>query len=226
MISFVIGHAFHAWQETTIKPVRFVLALTTVHGYWSYFTPSIYLGLFYFSLVWVTLFIGLTIWAMQSFVRNQFTVLWPLKILRSIGTFSASVLYIPLFTLLMSGFQCNMAENPFWGGAGYNCYGGGHLVQSILSAVLSITFFVLCSLFSLVFYDSNSLSGNIVAKAHGRADFLFLCIKSVLVITIEIFPSMFPSGVLVALLIAAGAIWCLSVGFFMPYYDVSISTTK
>lgn len=222
MISFALGHAFHGWHEPTIRPVKFILGLTTVHGYWSYFTPSVYLGLYYFALSWVTIFICLTIWAMTSFVRNQFAALWPLKLLRAIGTFSASVLYIPLFTLLMSGFQCDDTEsNSFWVDAGYSCFQGGHLAQTAIAAVLSIAFFVLCSLFSLVFYDSNSLSANIVAKAHGRVDFLFLCIKTILVITVDIFPTMLPSGILVALLIGAGVIWTMSSLFFMPYFDVS-----
>jgi len=219
MLSFVLGHAFHGWHST-IKPVKFILALTTVHGYWDYFTNSSYLGLYYFSLAWVTIFIGLTVWAMQSFVRNQFAALWPLKLLRSIGSFSATVLYIPLFTLLMSGFQCqDHEENPFWMDAGYRCYVGGHLAQAIVSAILTITFFALCSLFSLVFYESNSLSGNIVAKSHGRVDFLFLCLKTVLVILVEIFPSHIPVGVLIALLIVGGLVWSGAILLGMPFFD-------
>jgi hypothetical protein len=222
MVSFLLGHAFHGWGPV-ISPVRFVLALTTVHGYWDFLSSSSYLGLYYFSLAWVTIFLGLTVWAMQSFVRNQFAALWPLKLLRSIGSFSATVLYIPLFTLLVSGFQCSSElGNPFWADAGFVCFQGGHLAQTILSAVFSVSFFVLCSLFSLVFYDSNSLSANIVAKAHGRVDFVFLCLKSILVILVDVFPSAFPSGVLVALLVGAGLLWFGSTLMFMPYFDVSL----
>lgn len=167
-------------------------------------------------------FVGLTAWAMQSFVRNKFAVLWPLKLLRSIGSFSATVLYIPLFTLLMSGFQCQDEEaNPFWVSAGYQCYQGGHLAQTVISAVLAVAFFLLCSLFSLVFYESDSLSNNIVAKSHGRSDFIFLCLKTVLVILVEIFPQHVPTGVLVAALIISGLLWVGCTVFFMPFFHHS-----
>jgi hypothetical protein len=223
LISFVLAHAFHHWFPDTISPVRFFLALTTVHGYWYYFTPTSYLGLYYFSLAWVAIFLGVTVWAMQSFVRNDFAVLWPLKLLRAIGSFSATVLYIPLFTLLMSGFQCqDEKSNPFWVKAGYLCYSGGHLAQAIMSGVLTVSFFGLCSLFTLVFYDSNSLSANMVAKAHGRVDFGFLCIKTLLVILVEIFPTYIPLGVLMAVLVVCAGAWAFAILYAMPYFDVSL----
>lgn len=76
--------------------------------------------------------------------------------------------------------QCrDLESNHFWVDAGYECYTGGHLGQVVLTAMLAIAFFCLCGLFSLVFYDSNSLSPNLAAKAHGRVDFLMLIVKTV-----------------------------------------------
>ena len=209
---------FAGWKPT-VAPVRFVLGLVTVGGYKSLMSPAAYFSLYYLSLVWASTFVILVAWAMQSFVRSSFSALWPLKLLRSIGTFSATVAFIPLFTLLMSGFDCGGPDDTFWAAAGFTCYSGGHLAQVVLSGVLTVGFVGLCGLFSLVFYDSNFMSTNLVAKAHGRADLMFLCVKSVLVICVETFPSAFSGQTLVALVVVAGAAWVGSLAYLLPYFD-------
>ena len=110
-------------------------------------------------------------------------------------------------------------DNPHWAEAGIACYEGGHLAQAVISGVLSVAFVALCALFSLVIYDSNSMSSNVVAKAHGRADFVFLCVKTVLVVTVETFPSDFTPGTLAALVVLGGLAWAASVAFFMPFFE-------
>ena len=222
MMSFALLPLF-SWHTGSIDQLRFALGITAVKGYWQFFDAQTYISFYYFSLIWAAIFVALVAWAMQSFVRSQFSMLWPLKVLRSIGSFSATVAYIPIFTLLMSGFQCDPHENPFWGEAGFRgpgreCFEGGHLAQSILSAGLTLAFFLLCCLFSLVFYDSNSMSTNITAKAHGRADFVFLCLKTVLVICVEVFPEAFPRALLVTLVVASSVCWLGSHIFFLPYF--------
>ena len=43
---------------------------------------------------------------MLCFVRNEWPVLWPLKALRAMGGLSSTTLFIPLFYLLLSGYNC------------------------------------------------------------------------------------------------------------------------
>ena len=128
--------------------------------------------------------------------------------------------FIPVFTLLMSGFACGEhSAVHFWYEAGVECHSLGYLVQSAISVVLTAGFVALCSLFSLVFYDSNSMSPNIVAKAHGRADLCFLCVKTVLVVFVDTFPSVMPTPALAAVVALCGAAWVGSLLYFMPFFD-------
>ena len=48
------------------------------------------------------------------------------------------------------------------------CYQGGHLAQVVIGAFLTAAFVALVGLFTLVFYDNNCMSANIIAKAHGE----------------------------------------------------------
>jgi hypothetical protein len=52
------------WVQSTVGPVATAVGLTTVHGWASFFTAQSYLGLFYFSLAYVAIFISLFLWAM------------------------------------------------------------------------------------------------------------------------------------------------------------------
>lgn len=106
-------------------------------------------------------------------------MLWPLRALRAIGQFSASVLYIPLLTQLLTGFTCANGHHQWWQESGFTCYVGGHVVQTVIAALLTAAFVFLSSLFALVFYEANPLSSNIAAKAHGRVEFCMVVIKTV-----------------------------------------------
>lgn len=86
--------------------LRLTLGLTTINGYAHWFTGFAFLGLFYFSLVWVAVLVSLFVWAAVSFARGSFAALWPLQLLRAIGSTSATLLFIPMVTLLLAGFRC------------------------------------------------------------------------------------------------------------------------
>jgi len=178
-----------------------------------------YMGLFYACLAWAATFIAFFGWAMMGYLRSSFTVLWPLKVVRLMGSFSATVAFIPIFSMLMSGFVCSPDINPFWAGAGVACFQGAHLVQSVISGVIIILFVALVSLFSLIFYDNSAVSANIVAKAHGREDFALMFLKTLLVLCVETFPSVFPTTALVALIFLGGFVWVCSVTYFMPFFE-------
>ncbi len=221
VITFVFHHsAFHYWRPATYNGVRTAVGIPTVTFWYSSMNTTVFLTLFYASLVWVTVFLGLTVWCTICFVNNSFPVMWPFKMLRAIGTLSGTVLFIPLFTLLLSTWQCELyKDNVFWKQADYVCFQGGHLAQSILSGALAVAFVALCAVFALVFYDSAPLSSNIVAKAHGRVDFIFLILKIVLVVCVETFPTVLPLWLLIGLLILCALVWTASSLYFLPFYD-------
>ena len=81
MASFCFVPYFHHWRAA-LTPVREALGVVTVHYYFYFMDAPTYLGLYYSSLVWASIFVILFAWAMQSFVRSSFSALWPLKLLR------------------------------------------------------------------------------------------------------------------------------------------------
>jgi len=96
-----------AWADSpALLPLSWVSKLTTVAGYKQWFSAGSYLALYYISLGWVAMFCGLFAYAILSFAAGNIRYLWPLHMLRAVGSFSASVLFVPMFTLLLSNFQC------------------------------------------------------------------------------------------------------------------------
>jgi hypothetical protein len=100
---------------------------------------------------------------------------------------------------------------------GYNCYKGGHLAQTIVSSILTVAFVILCAMFTLVYYDSNPLSPNLEARAHGRAEFVFLLVKSVLVVFIDVFPHSTGARMLVVIIILSSIVLLVLYATMMPY---------
>lgn len=106
-----------------------------------------------------------------------------------------------------------------WEELGYVCYQGPHLAQVVMTSVIATAFVVVCALFALVFYDSNSVSSDITAKAHGRLDLLFVMLKTVLVVFVGTFPSALSSSGVLAIIVAVGVVWTASFIYFMPFFD-------
>ena len=195
--------------------------LTTVAGYvdQGWLTPSAYLSLYYVSLCWVAVLVCLFAYTTRAFYVNDFPVLWPLRVLRGMGSLSASVLYIPLVYLLLSGFTCGTqeAEAAMWAAEGYVCYSGGHLVQAVVSVVLTVAFVVLAALFAGLVFDSNPLSLSLAAKAHGRADLVFIVLKTALIIVAEVFSRSIGQYVVVAVIGAGAVVWVATYAVMMPF---------
>ena len=99
-----------------------------------------YLVAFYCALIYVALLMSLFVWALVCFVRNEWPVLWPLKVLRAMGGLSATTLFIPLFYLLMSGYNCGDGEAAasHWSAAGITCASGGFIFQASVTTLLLV----------------------------------------------------------------------------------------
>jgi hypothetical protein len=186
MMNFIVSaHAGFHWHSSIVETLAVLVNPIGKVLQYVHLSPAAYTALFYSSLLWVALFVGLTIWAVYGFISNSFSALWPLKLLRSIATFSTSVLYIPLATVLFGGLAC---DGPFTEAS--TCGEPGSVALKAITAVLLLLFIALCMLFTLVFYDSNMVSASALAKSHARVEFFFLLIKTCLVILIEAFPHM------------------------------------
>ena len=168
--------------------------------------------------MWVGVFVCLFAYAAHGFFRNSFPVLWPLRLLRSMGTLSASVAYIPLTYLLLSVFTCGLGEPAdMWAAAGYTCYAGGHLALAAIAGVLLAVFIPLAALFAGLVIDSHPLASSLTAKANGRADLVFIVTKTALVLAVEVFPRSFGAWACAAIVAAGAATWVAAYAVVMPF---------
>lgn len=178
-------------------------------------------------------YVLLFVWATISLMGGTVTVLWPLHLLRAIGTFSATSAFIPILTLLLSGFECggSNAERETYSGVpeagpqewwaealSGQCFVGGHLAQTVISAILTAAFIILCSLFAFLAYDGNPLSVSLASKSSGRTEVLFVLMKIVMVIVVKTWPAYFPAPVILALYICSGLFWMGLYLATLPFY--------
>jgi len=212
--------------KDTIAPVRFVVGLFNPQRWLPFLTSTFYVVLWFMAVAWVVTFLALMVWSMYSFVHNNFAVVFPLRILRVMGQLSAGILFMPLVTLLMGTFQCGSPADGTWSVGGYTCGSPTFLAMQGVAVVLSIALYFLCSMFALVFYDSNPLSPMLEAKAHGRAEFVFLSLQVVLVLTLNVFEYLINQWIMIAVMIGAGVVWAGSILFFMPYYRHTMNTVR
>lgn len=88
MLSFVLSTAPGAvWIPETIAPVKYVAAWSALVGpsTWHFWTAPAYLGIYYFSLAWVVVYVSLFLWSALSLMTGNVKALWPLQLLRAIG---------------------------------------------------------------------------------------------------------------------------------------------
>jgi hypothetical protein len=110
------------------------------------------------------------------------------------------------------------AASGFWLDSGVVCFTGGHLLQVAITAVLVAVFIIMAGLFALLVFDSSPLSVNPTAKAHGRADAVFLSCKIVLVVLVEVWPIAVTPWVLAVVILVTGLLWSGAFLATMPYY--------
>lgn len=114
----------------------------------------------------------------------------------------------------------------FWERGGYTCFEGAHLGLTIVSTLCAAALLTLCALFTLLFYDSHPLTSDLAGKAHGRAEFGMLLIRSLLVIGVQTAGPYVGAWPVIAMLVVGGAAWLTLYAYFMPFTHHAINTTE
>lgn len=218
LLSFPLTGATSANFKPTIKPVQILASFTTPQRFLPQVQPIVWVAMFFAAIAWTVLLLALITWAGVSFLSDSFVALWPLKLLRIMGLLSVSILFQPLFGLLLSPFRCQDPEATFWIATGYQCQGAAIIALETVGSILAVLLLVFAAIFSMSFYDSNMLSRQVVAKAHGRLDVVFLLISVLLVVVTETFGSIVSVWVQTATMIICGLIFLGAILFFLPHY--------
>lgn len=91
-------------------------------------------------------------------------------------------------------------------------------MQVALVTVLITAFVTLAGMFTLLVFDAHPFSLSPVAKAHGRADFVFLVCKVVLVAVIDVWPLILGRWAVCAAAVLGGVLWAAAHIAFLPMY--------
>lgn len=113
-----------------------------------------------------------------------------------IAGMSATVLYIPMLTILLAGFRCTNegvlfkvdtrdptagTATSWWEVNAFNCTSPGWYIQEAVNGLLLVVFVLLCALWVGCVVDRHPLSKNMAAKSHGRMELYMLLSKTLLV---------------------------------------------
>ena len=209
LISFIVRSDLGGPPWTgAMAPFSIAVSFTTLNGYQSYFdTGAFALIAWWIAIVWTGLVLGLLIYGVFCFAKNEFPWVLPLKIIRIMGNLSSGVLFIPLLQMLLSTTTCTALCGPTM-----------TIVQIVISALAALFLSALSLLFVGVFYESDIWSRNVEAQAHGRLNIVMLCVQLVLVISFTAMRVNVPTLRLL-ILFACGITWGFAVIYYMPYYS-------
>jgi hypothetical protein len=154
--------------KSTIQPIKVLSAFTTPQRFLPDVQSIVWVSLFFVTIAWTVLLLLLILWAGVSFLHDNFIALWPLKLLRGMGLLSVSILFQPLFGMLLSPFRCQDPGYMSWTLSGWNCKGAGIISLQAVGCLLAFLLLGFAAIFSVSFYESNQLSKQVISKAHGR----------------------------------------------------------
>jgi hypothetical protein len=187
---------------------------------------TVYGALYGVALAWALVLAVLLIYSIVCFMRSYYPFLWPFRLLRIMGTLSASIAFIPILQQILASFRCSNVSNvgridltfhsPFWDR--FNCSGPTILTLQIVTAILAVVLIALAVLFAAIFYPNDSLSRGSASRVHGRMNVIMLGIQTVLVLVAQTFVNNVSDTVVIGFVVAAGPIWVGSLLLFMPYY--------
>jgi hypothetical protein len=143
----------------------------------------VYLIVFYFFVVTVSLVIINIGYVSYSFSRKYFTVTWPLYVLRNVAKIFVTVLFMPILELFFSLFNCvheseavphrllatvatNTTSNLYINNISNDivCFQGSYYVHMLISLIVSILFILICLIVALTFFENSEISDDHMAK--------------------------------------------------------------
>jgi hypothetical protein len=179
-------------------------------------SPLLKVSLLLLACCWVAATVLVVIWAAYSFSVGNFSTVAPLKFLRATARLTATALFVPFATLLISAYKCK--EGGHWSVTDWECYGTEHSLIMLLVSILLPCFWAFTLCVSAVFFDKDMSSNNITAKAHGRVALLMISIKTALTLVFTVAADVNPWFLHIVVL-GSGIVWLYLFLRFLPFYN-------
>ncbi|KAI8616721.1 hypothetical protein BC830DRAFT_1116890 [Chytriomyces sp. MP71] len=129
------------------------------------------------SVALIIIMIVLAFYVVQSFMKSDFNKgVWPLRLLRTLVSFLASVFFLPVMYSLFTIFRCPNQESS-------TCNSDPlYIVLRILSGFSLPVFFAFTMLMSMTYFNPNPKASSISARPTARLELLELSSKTLLAI--------------------------------------------
>eukprot|EP00741_Cyanophora_paradoxa_P013217 tig00000178_g12767.t1 len=135
------------------------------------------------SCVFIAISLSVLVW--YNFRTQRFMML-PVKILRVVVKIMLTAFYITIINFFMWGVRCGekgSEENLLV------CWSAPHLIYLGVSIIALLLFVPYACLMALVYHDRKPLSRDIESRPHGRFDFLYLLIRTAMVLITALVPA-------------------------------------
>ena len=108
MLAFVLSSKYGKPWPSYFVQLNTVVSISNL-SIMNYVQSTTFIALVYYGAVaWVILLLSLMIYAVGSFLANNFPFLWPFRLLRIMGGLSAGILFIPLLQMLLAAYGCSV----------------------------------------------------------------------------------------------------------------------
>lgn len=156
------------WNSTIANSIMQYLNYLNIVTYFPTTAIELYLIVFYFFVLAVSLVILNIVYVSYSFSRKFFTYTWPLYVLAKVVKIFVTNLFMPIFELFLSIYKCQLdSSGQHYVNSvtsGMICFQGFHYVHMAISIVISIIFVVICIVCAINFFECSEISEEFEAK--------------------------------------------------------------
>ena len=132
---------------------------------------------FYSAVIFVTLIIIDIIYVSYSFKIENFYVIWPLHVLRSVCSLVITILFLPVLDIFTYMLSCVRDSNGVLRHQEFTeieCFKGNHILNAIFSVILTITFISICMIVGITFFECKTDSSDPSTRFFKNVILLFI----------------------------------------------------
>ncbi|CAD8203560.1 unnamed protein product [Paramecium pentaurelia] len=173
------------WQnEILSKQLNKIFGYVLLTPYFEMISFSGFAAMMYVCLGLVLFSLMLIFLLSYSINKSKSSFTWPIMLLRFLISIFLQALYMPIIDLLLSMLACQTDQNGVLKHQLFDvqCWSNIHIVHAIVAIFGTILFFILCIIFSLLYYESRYQPHEASSKLTGRANAVFLTYELIMVI--------------------------------------------
>ncbi|CAD8075781.1 unnamed protein product [Paramecium primaurelia] len=173
------------WQnEILTKQLNKIFGYVLLTPYFETVSFSGFAAMMYICLGLILFALMLIFLLSYSINKSKSSFTWPIILLRFLISIFLQALYMPIIDLLLSMLACQTNQNGVLKHQLFEieCWSNIHIVHAIVAIFGTILFFVLCTLFSLLYFESRYQPHDASSKFSGRANAIFLTYELIMVI--------------------------------------------